>query len=146
MWEYSVCPLMRTFTRVRMHTIMERYVQKGGRAEVWDRETMFAQLVKRSLRKVVSGHLQYFTQSKCFRSEKHKRWNSVSACQLFSEFSIWEGKSAFELKTSWNRPSPQKRLYVNKDTRSPYNNPAGLIQSFRKTRLLKVCLTLWRCS
>ena len=38
----------------------------GGRDEVWDRETMFSQLAKRSPRVVVSGKLQYFSHSKYF--------------------------------------------------------------------------------
>ena len=52
------------------------------------------------------------------------------AFQLFSEFFIWNGKSAFELEIRWNCPGLQKRLYINKDKLSPYNNPACLIQSF----------------
>ena len=54
----------------------------------------------------------------------------MSAFQLFSEFSIWNGKSDVELEIRWNCPGPQKRLYINKDKLSPYNNPTGLIQSF----------------
>ena len=37
----------------------------GGRDEVWDRETMFSQLAKRTPM-VFSGKLQYFTHSKYF--------------------------------------------------------------------------------
>ena len=36
----------------------------AGRDEVWDRESMFSQLAKRSPRVVVSGYLQYFSHSK----------------------------------------------------------------------------------
>ena len=64
----------------------------------------------------------------------------MSAFQLFSEFSIWKAKSAFELETRWNCPCPQERLYVNKDKLSPYNNPASLIQS------LLNCLSLRKIS
>ena len=38
----------------------------GGRDEVWDRETMFSQLAKRSPRVVVSGKLQYVSHSRYF--------------------------------------------------------------------------------
>ena len=41
--------------------------RRGSRRdEVWDRETMFSQLAKRSPRVVVSGKLQYFSHSKYF--------------------------------------------------------------------------------
>ena len=62
-----------------------------------------------------------------------KPQNPLKFCvslQLFSEFSIWNGKSACELEIRWNCPGPQKRLYINKDKLSPYINPTGLIQSF----------------
>ena len=55
------------------HGKMEKFVGKtsriksrGGRDEVWDRETIFSQLAKRSPRVVVSGKLQYFSHSKYF--------------------------------------------------------------------------------
>ena len=45
----------------------------GGRDEVWDRETMFLQLAKRSPHVVVSGKLQYFSHSKYFRLFRSKK-------------------------------------------------------------------------
>ena len=42
---------------------------RRGRDEVWDRETMFSQLAKRSLSVVVSGILQYFSHSKIIFSD-----------------------------------------------------------------------------
>ena len=43
-----------------------RLNRRGGRDEVWDRETMFSQLAKRAPCVVVSGQLQYFSHSKYF--------------------------------------------------------------------------------
>ena len=48
------------------HKILRDGGRGGGRDEVWDRETMFSQLAKRSPRVVVSGKLQYVSHSKYF--------------------------------------------------------------------------------
>ena len=50
--------------------------RRGSRKEeVWDRETMFSQLAKRSPRVVVSGKLQYFSHSKYFQTQRTGRGN-----------------------------------------------------------------------
>lgn len=57
----------------------------------------------------------YWTWSNCSSSNQRICWNSVSAFQLSSKFSFLKGRSAFKLETRWNCPSPQERLYINKD-------------------------------
>ena len=60
--------------------------RRGSRKEeVWDRETMFSQLAKRSPRVVVSGKLQYFSHSKYFQTFQKQEANRQRKSEMLKK-------------------------------------------------------------